>query len=66
MSDDTPDQDASPDADDDLKAKFRQALQRKGTHPQGGQGPSHREDSAHGDTDTHAHGAKREFRRKSG
>jgi len=56
----------SDQGSEDVKAKFREALERKNKQshdsvPEGPQG-----DSAHGDTDTHAHGAKRQFRRKSG
>ncbi|MBI1378315.1 MAG: hypothetical protein GC157_12655 [Frankiales bacterium] len=60
------DADATADAaQDDVKAKFREALARKqkgGAHP-GGQGPEGRE-AAHGEHA--AAGVKREFRRKSG
>ena len=50
---------------EDVKAKFREALERKNkqTHDTLGTGGP---DSPHGTEDTHAHGAKREFRRKSG
>ncbi len=56
------DQSGSPE---DVKAKFREALERKNkqTHETLGTGG---QDSPHGTEDTHAHGAKREFRRKSG
>lgn len=54
-----------PGSSQDVKAKFREALERK--HKQshdtvGAGGP----DSPHGTEDTHAQGTKREFRRKSG
>jgi len=50
---------------EDVKAKFREALERKNkqSHESVGTGG---QDSPHGTEDTHAHGAKREFRRKSG
>lgn len=59
---DKSDQSGSPE---DVKAKFREALERKNkqTHEMLGTGA---QDSSHGTEDTHAHGAKREFRRKSG
>ncbi len=63
MSDESSsDQSASPE---DVKAKFREALERKNKQSHDSRtagGP----DSAQGTEDTHAHGAKREFRRKSG
>jgi hypothetical protein len=54
-----------PGAAEDVKAKFREALERKNkqSHEALGTGG---QDSPHGTEDTHAHGAKREFRRKSG
>ena len=59
---DKSDQSGSPE---DVKAKFREALERKNkqNHETLGTGGP---DSPHGTEDTHAHGAKREFRRKSG
>ena len=59
---DKSDQSGSPE---DVKAKFREALERKNkqSHDTLGTGGP---DSPHGTEDTHAHGAKREFRRKSG
>lgn len=60
------DKSSPADDNDDVKAKFREALQRKGQHASEHQGGGQRGDSAHGETDTHAHGGKREFRRKSG
>jgi len=53
------------DPPEDVKAKFREALERKNkqTHDNLGAGGP---DSPHGTEDTHAQGAKREFRRKSG
>jgi hypothetical protein len=61
MSDDS-ETSASPE---DVKAKFREALERKNkqSHESRGTGGP---DSPQGTEDTHAHGAKREFRRKSG
>jgi hypothetical protein len=62
MTDDTTDADAS----NDPKEQMRLALERKKQAQQDnvsggrGQGPGQ------GKTDTHARGAKREFRRKSG
>ncbi|MEO8107334.1 MAG: DUF5302 domain-containing protein [Actinomycetes bacterium] len=61
---DTSESDKSAPAED-VKAKFREALERKNkqSHDSVGTGG---QDSPHGTEDTHAHGAKREFRRKSG
>ena len=59
----------APKADEpaDPKEQFRQALQRKkdqqGT---GADGDGGRGGQGHGKPDTHAHGGKRQFRRKSG
>ena len=63
MSDSNDNDQEAPE--DDVKAKFREALERKNkqTHDTVSSGGP---DSAHGSEDTHAHGAKREFRRKSG
>lgn len=63
MSDTSDSTQSDPAAD--AKAKFREALERKNkqTHDSVGTGG---QDSPHGTEDTHAHGAKREFRRKSG
>ncbi|MCZ3385829.1 MAG: DUF5302 domain-containing protein [Actinomycetia bacterium] len=64
MSDTSDEKDESGPAED-VKAKFREALERKNkqTHDTVGAGGP---DSPHGTEDTHAQGAKREFRRKSG
>jgi|1185.fasta_scaffold25767_3 hypothetical protein len=51
----------------DPKEKFRQALQRKkDQHAASLEGGGGAGGSEHGKPDTHAHGAKRQFRRKSG
>jgi hypothetical protein len=51
---------------DDPKEQFRQALQRKKDKHAAGVEGGGAGGSEHGKTDTHAHGAKRQFRRKSG
>ena len=56
----------SDQSSEDVKAKFREALERKNRKSQESGGNDRQGESAHGETDTHAHGAKREFRRKSG
>ena len=52
--------------EDDNKRKFREALERKNRQAQDAVSDNRQGESAHGDTDTHAHGGKRQFRRKSG
>lgn len=61
---DTSDSD-QPHPAEDVKAKFREALERKNKQSNDGVGTG-AQDSPQGTEDTHAHGAKREFRRKSG
>ncbi|HEX5018948.1 MAG TPA: DUF5302 domain-containing protein [Actinomycetes bacterium] len=51
---------------EDVKAKFREALERKNKAAQDSANDSRHDESVHGETDTHAHGGKRQFRRKSG
>jgi hypothetical protein len=51
---------------DDPKEKFRLALERKKQHGQDGVSGGRGGESTHGKPDTHQHGGKREFRRKSG
>ena len=58
MSDDT------TGAPEDVKAKFREALERKNHASHEDVHDDHHGEAVHGDTDTHAHGNKREFRRK--
>jgi hypothetical protein len=61
MSDPTP---SSENPEDDLKRKFREALERKQAHTRSGE-----EQATGGGRNQHAHGpaaAKRTFRRKSG
>jgi Family of unknown function (DUF5302) len=60
------DESGPADENQDVKEKFREALERKGKHATEHQSGGQRGDGAHGGTDTHAHGGKREFRRKSG
>jgi hypothetical protein len=55
----------TPDPDDP-KEKFRQALERKKRQSPDGVGDGRGGESPHGKADTHQHGGKREFRRKSG
>ena len=62
----TEDQDATPADPDDPKEKFRQALERKKQQGPDGISGGRGGESTHGKTDTHQHGGKREFRRKSG
>lgn len=50
----------------DVKEQFRLALERKNKQAHDAHGNGKHGESSHGETDTHAHGAKREFRRKSG
>jgi hypothetical protein len=50
---------------EDVKAKFREALERKNKQSNDSRKKGE-PDSPQGTEDTHAHGAKREFRRKSG
>jgi hypothetical protein len=56
----------SDESSEDVKAKFREALERKNRQAQDAVADNRHGESAHGNTDTHAQGAKREFRRKSG
>jgi hypothetical protein len=56
----------SEEKSEDVKAKFREALERKNRQNQDAVGESRQGEAAHGETDTHAHGGKRQFRRKSG
>jgi len=56
----------SDESSEDVKAKFREALERKNRQAQDAVSDNRQGESAHGDTDTHAHGGKRQFRRKSG
>jgi hypothetical protein len=56
----------SDESSEDVKAKFREALERKNRQSQDAVNENRQGESAHGDTDTHAHGGKRQFRRKSG
>ena len=51
---------------EDVKAKFREALERKNKAAQDTGNDARHGESVHGETDTHAHGGKRQFRRKSG
>jgi Family of unknown function (DUF5302) len=51
---------------DDPKEKFRQALERKNQGATDGVGGGKLGESPHGKADTHAHGGKRQFRRKAG
>ena len=51
---------------EDVKAKFREALERKNRQHHDSVSSDRPDESSHGETDTHAHGTKREFRRKSG
>jgi hypothetical protein len=60
------DQDPTPTDPDDPKEKFRQALERKKQQGPDGVGGGRGGESTHGKTDSHQHGGKREFRRKSG
>lgn len=50
----------------DVKDKFREALERKNRQSHGAMTDNRQGESSHGGTDTHAHGGKRQFRRKSG
>jgi hypothetical protein len=56
----------SEQSSEDVKAKFREALDRKNRESSDAVSDHKHGESVHGETDTHAHGAKREFRRKSG
>ena len=57
----------SDESSEDVKAKFREALERKNKQATKTRSPTAAQgESAHGETDTHAHGTKRQFRRKSG
>ena len=56
----------SDQSSEDVKAKFREALERKNRQAHDAVADNRSGDSTHGPTDTHAHGGKREFRRKSG
>lgn len=56
----------SDQGSEDVKAKFREALERKNKKSKDVAADGPQGESAHGDTDTHAHGGKRQFRRKSG
>jgi len=56
----------SDQSSEDVKAKFREALERKNQQAHDAVSDDRHGESVHGDTDTHAHGSKREFRRKSG
>lgn len=51
-------------APEDVKDKFREALERKNRQHHDDVDSPHHGESTHGDTDTHAHGVKRDFRRK--
>jgi hypothetical protein len=51
-------------APEDVKAKFREALERKNRQSHDDVEDHHHDESVHGGTDTHAHGGKRDFRRK--
>ncbi len=51
---------------DDPKDKYREALERKKQQGADGVGGGRGGESTHGKPDTHQHGGKREFRRKSG
>lgn len=56
----------SDQSSEDVKAKFREALERKNRQAHDAVSSERPGESEHGDTDTHAHGTKRQFRRKSG
>ena len=56
----------SDQGSEDVKAKFREALERKNKQSHDRAAEGSQGEAAHGETDTHAQGAKREFRRKSG
>ena len=56
----------SDESSEDVKAKFREALERKNKQAHDAVEEGKHGTSVHGDTDTHAHGGKRQFRRKSG
>ena len=56
----------SDEGTEDVKAKFREALERKNKAAQDTGNDARHGESVHGETDTHAHGGKRQFRRKSG
>ena len=56
----------SDESSEDVKAKFREALERKNQQAHDAVAEGKHGDPVHGDTDTHAHGGKRQFRRKSG
>ena len=60
------DQDTTTPDPDDPKEKFRQALERKNQHANDGVSSGTLGESPHGKADTHAHGGKRQFRRKAG
>lgn len=57
--------DDSAGAPEDVKSKFREALDRKNQAHHDDVDDAHHGESVHGETDTHAHGVKRDFRRKS-
>jgi hypothetical protein len=56
----------SEESSEDVKAKFREALERKNKQAHDKVTETAQGESVHGETDTHAHGTKRQFRRKSG
>jgi hypothetical protein len=56
----------SDESSEDVKAKFREALERKNKQATDKVAETAQGESTHGETDTHAHGTKRQFRRKSG
>jgi hypothetical protein len=56
----------SDESSEDVKAKFREALERKNKQSHDAVNEAKPGGSDHGDTDTHPHGGKRQFRRKSG
>lgn len=51
-------------APEDVKAKFREALDRKQHQSHDDVEDTRHGEDVHGGTDTHAHGVKRDFRRK--
>jgi hypothetical protein len=51
---------------EDVKAKYREALERKNKKTSDAVSGGKQGEAVHGGTDTHAHGGRRQFRRKSG
>jgi hypothetical protein len=56
--------DETAGAPEDVKAKFREALERKKHQSHDDVDDAAHGEEVHGVTDTHAHGVKRDFRRK--